>query len=174
MHITTSLATGGLYVNTPYSSRLRLTQTSGEGKNTIFSRTRRKSTLPIKSHYRCSKADLPSKIKASQWLRSDRRPALRSVLHSLLVTYSSLLASLLAPPPISEDTPPEWRRHVEWITVLSQNLMAAANDLRPVQAWFFEILWKPWPDFCQARGNLESMMRRQLELRRQETKNLHQ
>jgi len=88
----------------------------------------------------------------------DRRPALRSVLHSLLVTYSSLLASLLAPPPISEDIPPEWRRHVEWITVLSQNLMAAANDLRPVQA----------------RGNLESMMRRQLELRRQETKNLHQ
>ena len=44
------------------------------------------------------------------------------------------MASLLAPPPISEDTPPDWRRHVEWITVLSQNLMAAANDLRPVQA----------------------------------------
>ena len=43
----------------------------------------------------------------------------RSVLHSLLVTYSSLLASLAPPPPISEDTPPEWRRHVEWITVLS-------------------------------------------------------
>jgi mediator of RNA polymerase II transcription subunit 7 len=69
-------------------------------------------------------------------LHPDRRPALRSVLHSLLVTYSSLLASLLAPPPISEDTPPEWRRHVEWITILSQNLMAAANDLRPVQACF--------------------------------------
>ncbi|KAF8167710.1 mediator complex, subunit Med7 [Crassisporium funariophilum] len=88
----------------------------------------------------------------------DRRPALRSVLRSLLVTYSSLTASLLAPPPISADVPPEWQRHVEWINVLSQNLMAAANDLRPVQA----------------RGNLESMMNRQLELRREETKNLHQ
>jgi len=35
--------------------------------------------------------------------------------------------------------------------------MAAANDLRPVQA----------------RGNLELMMKRQLELRREETKALH-
>ena len=31
---------------------------------------------------------------------------------------------------------PEWQRYVEWITVLSQNLMAAANDLRPVQVCF--------------------------------------
>ena len=45
---------------------MRLTQTSGEGKHTIFSRTRRKSALPIKPHYRCSKADLPRKIKAPQ------------------------------------------------------------------------------------------------------------
>ncbi|KAF9477526.1 hypothetical protein BDN70DRAFT_810548 [Pholiota conissans] len=88
----------------------------------------------------------------------DRRPALRSVLRSLLITYSSLMGSLLSPPPMSPEVPPEWRRHVEWITVLSQNLMAAANDLRPVQA----------------RGNLESMMKRQLELRREETRNLHQ
>jgi len=88
----------------------------------------------------------------------DRRPALRSVLRSLLVTYSALTGSLLAPPPVSPEIPPEWQRHVEWINVLSQNLMAAANDLRPVQA----------------RGNLESMMRRQLELRREETRNLHQ
>jgi hypothetical protein len=36
--------------------------------------------------------------------------------------------------------------------------MAAANDLRPVQA----------------RSNLEMMMRRQLELRREETNTLHQ
>ncbi|KJA25806.1 hypothetical protein HYPSUDRAFT_134027 [Hypholoma sublateritium FD-334 SS-4] len=88
----------------------------------------------------------------------DRRPALLSVLRSLLVTYSSLTGSLLAPPPTVLDAPPEWRRHVEWITVLSQNLMAAANDLRPVQA----------------RGNLESMMRRQLEIRREETRNIHE
>lgn len=28
---------------------------------------------------------------------------------------------------------PEWMRHVEWITILGQNIMAAANDLRPIQ-----------------------------------------
>lgn len=34
---------------------------------------------------------------------------------------------------MSPEVPPDWQRHVEWINVLSQNLMAAANDLRPVQ-----------------------------------------
>lgn len=63
----------------------------------------------------------------------DRRPALLSVLRTLLVTYSALMGSLLVPPPLSPETPPEWDRHISWITVLSQNLMAAANDLRPVQ-----------------------------------------
>ncbi|PFH54843.1 hypothetical protein AMATHDRAFT_134468 [Amanita thiersii Skay4041] len=88
----------------------------------------------------------------------DRRPALLSILRSILVTYSALTASLLLPPPPPDSTiPPEWQRHVEWITVLSQNIMAAANDLRPVQA----------------RVNLELMMKRQLELRRKETKILH-
>ncbi|CCL99077.1 uncharacterized protein FIBRA_01089 [Fibroporia radiculosa] len=88
----------------------------------------------------------------------DRRPALRNVLRSLLVTYSRLLDALLAPPPTASSTaPPEWQRQVEWITVLGQNIMAAANDLRPVQA----------------RGNLELMLRRQLELRREETKAIH-
>ncbi|KAJ7446406.1 MED7 protein-domain-containing protein [Mycena galericulata] len=91
-------------------------------------------------------------------LPTDRRPALLSILRSLLVTYSSLTSSVLAPPPtMAEAEPPEWRGHVEWITILGQNLMAAANDLRPVQA----------------RGNLELMMRRQLDLRREETKTLH-
>lgn len=53
----------------------------------------------------------------------------------MLVTYSSLLGSLLEPPNTVSTTnlQPEWQRYVEWITVLSQNLMAAANDLRPVQ-----------------------------------------
>ncbi|CAA7267996.1 unnamed protein product [Cyclocybe aegerita] len=88
----------------------------------------------------------------------DRRPALRSVLRSLLVTYSALTGSLLLPPPTKPEIPPEWQRHVDWINILSQNLMAAANDLRPVQA----------------RGHLESMMKRQLDLRREETKTLHQ
>ncbi|KAH7885966.1 mediator complex, subunit Med7, partial [Phlebopus sp. FC_14] len=89
---------------------------------------------------------------------TDRRPALLSILRSILVTYSNITAAVIAPPPPPSSTvPPEWRRHLEWITVLSQNLMAAANDLRPVQA----------------RGHLENMMIRQLALRREETKAVH-
>ncbi|KAH9834990.1 MED7 protein-domain-containing protein [Rhodofomes roseus] len=88
----------------------------------------------------------------------DRRLALSNILRSMLVSYSQLLDTLLAPPPTaSAAAPPEWQSKVEWITVLAQNIMAAANDLRPVQA----------------RGNLELMMRRQLELRREETKAIH-
>jgi mediator of RNA polymerase II transcription subunit 7 len=68
--------------------------------------------------------------------RTDRRPALLSILNSLLASYSSLTASLLAPPPTaSTSTAPEWQRHVEWIAVMAQNIMAAANDLRPVQVY---------------------------------------
>ncbi|CAK5280313.1 unnamed protein product [Mycena citricolor] len=89
----------------------------------------------------------------------DRRPALLSILRSLLVTYSSLTASMLAPPQtMAASGPPEWEGNVEWVTVLGQNLMAAANDLRPVQA----------------RGNLEVMLQRQLDLRRSETQALHE
>jgi len=88
----------------------------------------------------------------------DRRPSLLAVLKSALVTYYTLTGSMLSPPPPPTSTePPEWQRHVEWLTVLAQNLMAAANDLRPVQA----------------RVNLELMMKRQLELRREETKEIH-
>ncbi|KIM88574.1 hypothetical protein PILCRDRAFT_813529 [Piloderma croceum F 1598] len=64
----------------------------------------------------------------------DRRPALLSILRSMLVTYSKLTTSLLAPPPtVSSNATPEWQRQVQWITDLAQNIMAAANDLRPVQ-----------------------------------------
>ncbi|KAF8898944.1 MED7 protein-domain-containing protein [Infundibulicybe gibba] len=81
----------------------------------------------------------------------DRRPALILILRSLLVSYSSLTGALLAPPPpVTSNVPPNG-------SGISQNLMAAANDLRPVQA----------------RGNLELMMKRQLELRKEETKALH-
>lgn len=89
--------------------------------------------------------------------RTDRRPALLAILRSMLLTYSRLTGSLLLPPPTTAAATPEWQRHVEWINVLAQNIMAAANDLRPVQA----------------RGNLELMMKRQLELRREETKTVH-
>ncbi|KAG2369527.1 mediator complex, subunit Med7 [Suillus spraguei] len=89
---------------------------------------------------------------------TDQRPVLLAVLRSILVTYSNLTdAILVPPPPPSSSAQPEWQRQLEWITILAQNLMAAANDLRPVQA----------------RGNLELMMQRQLELRREETKNIH-
>ncbi|TDL28219.1 hypothetical protein BD410DRAFT_782189 [Rickenella mellea] len=88
----------------------------------------------------------------------DRRPALVSILRTLLATFSSLLSSVLAPPPTAtSNDPPDWQRHIEWMTVMGQNIMSAANDLRPVQA----------------RDNLESLMKRQLELRRQETQNIH-
>ncbi|KAG2023021.1 hypothetical protein CC2G_000726 [Coprinopsis cinerea AmutBmut pab1-1] len=85
----------------------------------------------------------------------DRRPALVSVLKSLLVTYSNLISSLLDPPPL--EGAPEWNRHMAWLKTLSLNLLAAANDLRPMQA----------------RCSLELMMQRQLELRREETRNIH-
>ena len=53
----------------------------------------------------------------------------------MLVTYSSLLGSLLEPPNTrsTDHLQPEWQGYVEWITTLSLNLMAAANDLRPMQ-----------------------------------------
>lgn len=90
---------------------------------------------------------------------ADRRPALLYILKSMLVTYSSFLSALLAPPPsVTSTTPPEWHRQVEWITTLAQNVMAAANDLRPVQA----------------RASLELMMKRQLELRKEETRAIHE
>ncbi|KAF8579027.1 hypothetical protein K439DRAFT_1648606 [Ramaria rubella] len=89
---------------------------------------------------------------------ADRRPALQAVLRTLLHTYSSFLSSILVPPPSHmSDLPPDWQRLVEWMRVMGQNIMGAANDLRPVQA----------------RCNLETMMTHQLELRREETKAIH-
>ncbi|EPQ60490.1 hypothetical protein GLOTRDRAFT_135160 [Gloeophyllum trabeum ATCC 11539] len=89
---------------------------------------------------------------------ADRRPALLGIVRSMLVSYSQLLNALLVPPPsLTSTEPPEWQKYVEWITVLAQNIMAAANDLRPVQA----------------RASLELMMQRQLELRKEETQALN-
>ncbi|KAI6031580.1 hypothetical protein BKA83DRAFT_4202497 [Pisolithus microcarpus] len=71
----------------------------------------------------------------------DRRPALLSIIRSLLVTYSNLIGAIVAPPPPPfSQVPPEWHRHVEWIT---------------------------------ARGNLEHMMQRQLDIRQEETRAIH-
>jgi len=88
----------------------------------------------------------------------DRRPALHSILRSLLAGYLDLLSSTTAPPPVgSNPAEPEWVRLIEWMNLAGQNMLAAANDLRPVQA----------------RVSLEIMMRRQLELRRAETQAIH-
>lgn len=79
-------------------------------------------------------------MRALITIQLDRRPALLSILRSLLVTYSNFTGAILAPPPPPYSTaPPEWQRHIEWITVLAQNLMAAANDLRPVQVCLFTV-----------------------------------
>ena len=132
---------------------------------------------------RCSCCCLPSDlINTTHFGGPDRRLALLSILKSMLVTYSSFLGALLAPPPsAASNAPPEWHRQVEWITVLAQNVMAAANDLRPVQVRLFV------PCLCvcvgdgfrggscvQARASLELMMKRQLELRREETRAIHE
>jgi mediator of RNA polymerase II transcription subunit 7 len=98
----------------------------------------------------------------------------------MLVTYSSFLGALLAPPPSATSTcPPQWERQVQWITTLAQNVIAAANDLRPIQ------VRRPSPsdamsarvtvlDVYQARASLELMMKHQLELRREETRAIHE
>lgn len=45
-----------------------------------------------------------------------------------------MLSSVLAPPPsLASNALPDWQRLLEWITIMSQNIMSAANDLRPVQ-----------------------------------------
>jgi len=71
------------------------------------------------------------------------------------VAYSNLINAALVPP--TGGGVEAWQTQADWITTLTQNLMAAANELRPMQA----------------RSNLEAMMKRQLELRRQETAAIH-
>ncbi|KAI0034132.1 MED7 protein-domain-containing protein [Vararia minispora EC-137] len=96
----------------------------------------------------------------------DRKPILLSILKSMLVAYSTLLKSLLLPPPSNpvidpqtgQPLPPEWDRQVHWIQTLAQNILAAANELRPVQA----------------RVNVEMLLKRQLDFRRAETRAIHE
>jgi len=92
----------------------------------------------------------------------DRRPALQAILRTLLASYTNLLSAVVQPPLTTSDwkanREPEWTRHSNWIYVMGQNIMAAANEMRP----------------AQARANVEGLLRRQLELRREETKKLHE
>ncbi|KAJ8488322.1 hypothetical protein ONZ45_g13992 [Pleurotus djamor] len=78
-------------------------------------------------------------------------------MKDIMPSLGEIGGTQLYPEDPSAEAPPEWGRRAEWIDVLAQNMMFAANELRPIQA----------------RANLEGMMRRQIELRRQETSNLH-
>ncbi len=58
------------------------------------------------------------------------------MLHTILVTYHTLLGTLLVPPPplvqgVAQE--PEWVQHLAWIRVVALNMIAAINELRPVQ-----------------------------------------
>lgn len=110
---------------------------------------------------------------------ADPRPHLRQLLLSLLSAYHKLLSDILEPvpsgyhqPPPSHDpyAPPNtidgmpdwppplnWEFTILWIRSIVLNLGWAVNEFRPVQA----------------RMTLESMMRRQIEIRREETKNIN-
>lgn len=52
-----------------------------------------------------------------------------------------MTSSLLNPPPIHTEEPPEWRKNIEWLRILGQNLMAAANELRPIQVCLLTHYW---------------------------------
>ncbi|EJD42588.1 hypothetical protein AURDEDRAFT_89480 [Auricularia subglabra TFB-10046 SS5] len=88
----------------------------------------------------------------------DRRPALQAILKTLLVSYTHLLSSVVEPPPVTDELPPAWNANLDWIYTMGLNIMSAANDLRP----------------AQARANLEGLMRRQLDQRREETRRIHE
>lgn len=52
-----------------------------------------------------------------------------------MVTYNELLGALLIPP--SHDPtvlqPPEFTQHLDWLRLNATNMIAAVNELRPVQ-----------------------------------------
>ncbi|KAF9514201.1 hypothetical protein BS47DRAFT_1343289, partial [Hydnum rufescens UP504] len=91
---------------------------------------------------------------------TDHRPALQKLLQTLLLEYHSLVGALLIPPPpILPDVPQEplWAKHIDWIGLVALNMVAAVNELRPIQA----------------RGTLELARKNQLAARREETRAIH-
>ncbi|KAF8341294.1 MED7 protein-domain-containing protein [Cantharellus anzutake] len=87
---------------------------------------------------------------------NDHREDLHKMLRTILVTYHRLVGALLIPPhPVAQE--PEWVQHMEWIRIVTLNMVAAVNELRPVQA----------------RETLKTALRTQLESRRQQTKYIH-
>lgn len=112
---------------------------------------------------------------------TDRRPQLRQLLVSLLNAYHKLLSDVLEPVPSGYHRPPSpsrldaggdpsgmngnvewppplnWEATILWIRTLVLNLGWMVNEFRPIQA----------------RMTLESMMQRQIETRREETRMIH-
>jgi len=115
---------------------------------------------------------------------SDPRPRLRQLLVSLLNAYHKLLSDVLEPVPSGYHRPPlpppanggglsgdqiqgngdtewppplNWEATILWIRTLVLNLGWLINEFRPIQA----------------KMALESMMQRQIDIRREETKIIH-
>jgi mediator of RNA polymerase II transcription subunit 7 len=96
---------------------------------------------------------------------SDPRPHLRQLLVSLLNAYHKLLSEVIEPVPsdyhktISPNNYPlrNWQATADWMQTLVTNFGWLVNEFRPIQA----------------RMTLESMMRRQIDIRREETKAIH-
>ena len=74
---------------------------------------------------------------------ADRATSLQTLLQALLISYTSLISALLAPPPSLPTLPPpgpngelpptEPERLVEHIRIISSNMHHLVNELRPVQ-----------------------------------------
>ncbi|KAG8749587.1 Mediator of RNA polymerase II transcription subunit 7 [Serendipita sp. 396] len=119
--------------------------------------------------------------------KADPRPHLRQLLVSLLSAYHKLLSDVLEPVPSGYHGPPpeeiqaklnaqavdgqegsggeevawppplNWEATILWMRTITLNLGWAVNEFRPVQA----------------RMNLESIMQRQIDVRREETRAIH-
>ncbi|KZT56721.1 hypothetical protein CALCODRAFT_497039 [Calocera cornea HHB12733] len=90
----------------------------------------------------------------------DRRPALHSLLRTLLHSYHSMLAALLSGPQLDiasiEDGPVF--KYTEWMRAAAMNMMHAVNGLRGMQA----------------RVMLEGLMRARVEDRRRKVAEIRQ
>lgn len=106
-----------------------------ERNNSYFEGNGRDATLSGRSYSWYVSVSSPQFLDSRSPYYLDRRPALKSILTTMLFTYSSFLGSIVSPPPppYAEEIPPDWHRLLEWMRVTGQNLIAAANDLRPIQ-----------------------------------------
>jgi hypothetical protein len=98
----------------------------------------------------------------------------------MLQTYHKLLGALLEPLPVgyyrgNAAAAPNWEFSMSWLEGLSMNFMFTINELRPVQVnWVSFLSYLCLSPISQARLTLESMIRRQINIRRSETKAIHE